>query len=187
MVHKIVFLAFGILAMTSFAAAQTQDVPPLPAKVTPEQEQEALQFAQEFDPPLAEHLSELKIERPDRYKREIGRLLKEKMRLERLQRKDPERYEQVFKIHSMEAKSKALGRRYREADEAEKAKIKTQLQSLLGELFDLRNLDREEEVSRLEKRLDELRRSLAMREKNKEQIIERRLLQLTGEKSYLEW
>ncbi|MFQ5769270.1 MAG: hypothetical protein ACE5HX_01950 [bacterium] len=191
MTHKLLFLVVGIFLTSTILTVQAQEPPPpppsAPVQLTPEQEQAALEFAEQFDPEMAEHLNDLKLEQPDKYKHEIARIIKEKMRLERMKKKDPERYDHVFKIHSMEAKSQNLGRRYREADESEKAIIKSELKSILAELFDLRELDRQEEVKRLEKKLDELKQSLAARQNNKARIIERRLLQLIGEKSYLEW
>ncbi len=206
--NKYLCLVIGIFVVSSFVTVKAQEAPPpLPPdemsapfifqqepvpqpdvrQITPEQEQHALQLATLLDPELAEYLKEMKIEKPERYRREITRIIKENSRLERLKKKNPERYENVSKIRTMETKSQLLGRRYRGADDSEKAKIKAEITSLLSELFDLRNLDRQEEVKRLEKQLQELKKSIAERGKNKNLIIERRLLQLVGEKSYLEW
>ncbi|MFQ5605634.1 MAG: hypothetical protein ACE5HS_20370 [bacterium] len=191
MSNKLAYLILGFFFTLTLVKAQAQAPPPPQpdkrAPLTAEQIEEALEFAEQFDPKLVEQLEELKIDMPERFNREVRHLLREKRRLERLQKRDQTRYEQVLNIQKMEIQSHVMGQQYQEAEESEKAQIKTELKSLLAKLFELRSQDRQEEVKRLEKQLDELKQSLAAREKNKEQIIERRLQQLTGEKSYLEW
>ena len=109
-------------------------------------------------------------------------------RLEELKERDPERFEQKKKEQSLEYRSFQLAEKFRESkDEKEKAKIKNDLSVILGELFDLREKDREEEIKHLNKKLEHLKSVLAERKKKKKEIVERRLQELIGERDVLIW
>lgn len=150
-------------------------------------EKEALEFLQNISQHKAQKLQQLKTVNEREYLNQLKRVIEEMARAKRLKERDPAHYERMIKIKQMEERSRVLGRNYRDADDAEKANIESELKTLLGELFDLREENRQEEVMRLEKRLKELKESLVERSKNKAQIVERRLAQLTGKSKHLEW
>lgn len=91
------------------------------------------------------------------------------------------------KIKELEFKSMKLAVKYADKDEKKKDDVKKELQDTLGELFDLKQKSRSEEIEKLEKRMSELKKSVQDREKNKSEIIKNRFLELTGEKSNLDW
>ena len=80
-----------------------------------------------------------------------------------------------------------LAIQYQNANSSSQADIKEELQKNLGNLFDLKELQRESEVRMLEKEITKLKEKIASRKKNKEIIIRRRAEELLGEDSYLEW
>lgn len=91
------------------------------------------------------------------------------------------------KMMELEIQSQALGIQYEKADAAQKAKFKSDLQAKLSQLFDMKEAEQKEEVQNLEKRVAELKEKLDVRQKNKSQIIERKMQDYLGEEDYLEW
>lgn len=85
-------------------------------------------------------------------------------------------------IEKMEAETGELARMYQEAPDAvEKQKIKDTIRSKLEALFDLRQKDREQMIARMEKKMADLRRNLDEKKGRREEIIDRRLKDLTGD------
>jgi hypothetical protein len=81
-----------------------------------------------------------------------------------------------------------LGESYRKAqDEAARKMLRGNLASVITQLFDLREMNRQEEVKRMEAELKRLKDTLVQRQKNRADIIERRIQQLTGEAGAMEW
>ncbi|MGE5350936.1 MAG: hypothetical protein ACM3P0_02570 [Acidobacteriota bacterium] len=95
--------------------------------------------------------------------------------------------ERLKKMTELEIETESLGLEYRKADKAEREKIKSDLQAKLGDLFELRESNRKEEVKDLEERLSDLKQTLDERRKNKDKIISNRLNDLTGEDESTEW
>lgn len=95
--------------------------------------------------------------------------------------------EREEKITELEIWTEALGIEYQNATQTEKARIKGELNTKLSALFDLKETEKKDEVRKLEIKLSELRKSLDIRSKNKQEIIERRIQELTEEDDYLEW
>ncbi|MCW8850431.1 MAG: hypothetical protein OQJ81_10675 [Melioribacteraceae bacterium] len=96
-------------------------------------------------------------------------------------------WEREQKIFEAEVKAEALAAKYSKAKQAEREIIKRDLKEELKTLFDKKEERRREEVMELENQLQELRKSLEVRQKNKNQIIERRIQELLEEDEYLEW
>jgi hypothetical protein len=83
-------------------------------------------------------------------------------------------------IRDLERETMELSKAYREsADAAQKEKIRTDLKTKLGALFDLRESERQAHVEQIEKDLANLKNSLTDRQARREEIIERRLTELT--------
>jgi hypothetical protein len=105
-----------------------------------------------------------------------------------LQKENPVRFERESKIRDLERQSHELGESYRKAqDEATRKTVRSNLANVLTQLFDLREMNRQEEVKRLEAELKRLKDTLAQRQQNRANIIERRIQQLTGEAGAMEW
>lgn len=77
--------------------------------------------------------------------------------------------------------------KYKNADEAQQQKMRSELGNALGRLFDIRESYKQEEIKNLEKRLQELKESLNTRKQNRENIVNRRLKELLNEKDDLRW
>jgi hypothetical protein len=140
------------------------------------------------NPDEVEELMLLKKERPTEFRKILFQRQHELERLEELKERDPGRYEQRKKEHSMERQSRQLVEKFRASkNEKEKAKIKNDLSVVLNELFDLREKDREEEIKHLNEKLEHLKSVLDERKKRKKEIVDRRLQELIGERDVLIW
>lgn len=95
--------------------------------------------------------------------------------------------ERSKKITDLDIETESLGMKYQDADKAGRENIKTELKQKLGELFELRENNRQEEVKDLEERLSELKKTLQERRENKDEIIQKRLKDLTGESRNIDW
>lgn len=95
--------------------------------------------------------------------------------------------EKENKIFELEVKTEALAVKYKKASEANRNKIKRELRQELESLFKEKEERRKQEVEELEEELKELKKSLAIRQQNKDKIIERRMQELLDEDEYLEW
>ena len=81
----------------------------------------------------------------------------------------------------------AIGIQYQHASQDNKQNLKNKIRPMLEMLFDLKEKQRVMEVKMLEKELAQLKESLVVRKKNKDDIILRRLSELTGTDEYLDW
>ena len=96
-------------------------------------------------------------------------------------------HERERKIFEAEVKTESLAAKYGHAKGSEKQKIKSEMMQELTKLFEQKELRRKQEVEQLENELKELKKSLAVRESNKQDIIERRMRELLNEDQYLNW
>lgn len=162
--------------------------PPEAIELTPEAEKQALEYIQQFNPKEAEELGRIKFIHPERYAERLRHALLEKHHLERLHKDDPARYEREIKIRELERQTYELAESYRQAqDEATQKTMRSNLANVVAQLFDLREMNRQEEVKRMEAELKRLKETLAQRQKNRAEIIERRVQQMTGEAGAVEW
>ncbi|MGE5681773.1 MAG: hypothetical protein ACM34K_12920 [Bacillota bacterium] len=100
---------------------------------------------------------------------------------------DKEAVERMRKVSELEVETESLGLKYQNANKADKEKMKSELKNKLNELFELKETNRKQEVEHLEKRLSELRKSLQERRDNKDEIVRKRMMELTGESKNMEW
>jgi len=98
-----------------------------------------------------------------------------------------ERNEQLKKQKELEINVEIYALKYKNADNANQQKIKSDLQTALNQLFDIRESQKQDEVKQLEKRLQELKESLQTRKQNKNEIVQRRIQELLGDSKYLQW
>jgi hypothetical protein len=155
--------------------------------LTPEQEAEVLNYLKEMRPEQSEELLKWKDRRPEQYRRALSRAFREMRYVEDLKERDPELYKIVSQEKQLESQSQTLARQYRNTDdEKEKKRIEEDLMKLLDQVFDLRQMNYESEIERLEKRLAEAKERNVERLANKSEIVQRRLEELLELKS-LKW
>ncbi|KAA3618207.1 MAG: hypothetical protein DWQ05_09215 [Calditrichaeota bacterium] len=177
------FRVQGMRAQEKRAAVAAMARVPL----TDSQKAEALQFLTELVPESAPVLAELESENPRNYERELQKAWREKQMLSRQKNFDKDEYQTKKSRIILEHKIQVLVYKYRKASDSEKDRLKNDIRGQLGQLFDLREVDRAMQVQRLEKKLEELRASLKNRKPNKDRIIEKRLERLIGIDKELEW
>jgi len=101
---------------------------------------------------------------------------------------DSEQLERSKQTMMLEARCMELSSLYKESKESDKQlKIEAELGTTIDQLFDLREAQREKDISRLESDLAQMKSKLEERRANKAQIVKRRLDQLLGKKDDLEW
>ncbi len=96
-------------------------------------------------------------------------------------------HEKENKIFEIEVEVEALAAKHKSAAANEQGKIKQKLKKGLNKLFELKEERRKQEVEALQKELGELKKSLEIRQRNMDKIIERRIQELLEEDQYLEW
>ena len=117
--------------------------------------------------------------------RGVGRQFRE---MRELRERDPERFKLQRRIIEMDGRSAELGQKVRRAENDDaKKKAAEELKSLLNELFDLRQQERESTVQQLERELKEVREALEKRKARRNEIIQHRIEQLTGKAELMEW
>lgn len=104
-----------------------------------------------------------------------------------MSKNDKEAREREKKIFELEVKTEAMASKYDAANNSEKEKIKNDLKKQLAELFEQKEIERKQEVARLEQELKELKQSLQVRMQNKKEIIDRRIQELLHEDKFLDW
>ena len=100
---------------------------------------------------------------------------------------EKERHETEVLVEQLEIQTRALGIQFEYATDSQKNDLILKLKASLEKLFDIKEKERKLEVEMLEKELAKLKESLEVRKKNKAQIINRRLSELTGMGDYLDW
>jgi len=100
---------------------------------------------------------------------------------------EKELYQNERKVDELELQTRAIGIQYQHASQDNKQNLKNKIRPMLEMLFDLKEKQRVMEVKMLEKELAQLKESLVVRKKNKDDIILRRLSELTGTDEYLDW
>jgi DNA repair exonuclease SbcCD ATPase subunit len=103
---------------------------------------------------------------------------------------DPELHRLHGEIKELEHQSQQLGMKLRSlpaGSKEDRAEVQGKLKEAVTKLFDLREQARVREVEDLKKRLEELTRMLEKRKANRDQIIEKRIRQLSGELDELDW
>lgn len=186
------FLFIGIELTFSQEARRTQRVTrqsqPDVLHMTPEQEAEVLKYLKEVRPEQYEELERLKERRPEQYRRLISRAFREIRYMEELKEKDPDRFKVLSQEKQLERETQKLARQYRNSnDDEEKEQLLEELTKLLEKSFDLRQMNREFEIERLEKRLAEAKTANTKRLENKEEIVRLRLSQMLGKRKEFEW
>ncbi len=184
----ILFLVMGPL--TSALAQREARTPQVQSRdrqdvlyLTSEQEQETITYLQKVRPEQSERLIRLKDLRPQQYRTFLSRAYREMRYMNEIKVNNPDRYERLRGEKQLESETQDLAAQYKRTnDDTEKEHIETEMLELLGRLFDMRQVNREEEIVRLEKRLAQLKEAQSERQSHKDEIVQRRLKELTGDK-----
>jgi len=150
-------------------------------------EEDEERYLKNFKAPMRKYLQAIKTYNKDRYREVLQDAYYTNVSFPFYNKRDKARHERSQQILQLEIGTEALGLQYQNDSDANKAQIKSELQDKLKNLFELREVDRREEVAMLEMQLEELRKSIDARAKNKNEIVSRRLQELTGESKYLDW
>lgn len=162
--------------------------PPPPPAFGAEQEKEALEFIQMIAPFRMDNLKKLKQFDPGEYQRRLMEAYHNKLQLDLLKQNDPQQYQSRIDEIKMDQQSNQMGEDYRKAtSQEEKDRIRGNLKTLLNQLFDVREKNKEAEIKHLEDQLTRLKTTMADRRKNKDQIVQNRLEELLDEGKSLRW
>ncbi len=93
---------------------------------------------------------------------------------------DPELYKAMQEDFNLERQSRDLADQYRRARKADQAKIKEKLVEIVNKHFEVRQQLRNLEVKRIEEQLKQLRDKIDQRTKNRKDIVDKRITELTG-------
>ena len=106
-----------------------------------------------------------------------------------MQRENEQLHKRLMQERAMEAQSQTLAAHIRALpeDSPEREALTDDLRQKLEEIFSMKEENRRRETEQLEKELSKLRDQLRKRERNREEIIDRRLKELIGERQALDW
>lgn len=154
-------------------------------------EEEYFKFLRENFPRKAEeliaYLENLREENPAAYKKAVGKGYGKMRHLKGMKEKDPERFKSNVQMIRQEIECVKLSKAYRGAETVEgKEKIKAELRQTLRKLFKKREAEKVVRVKQLEEMISKLKARNEERKKKKDEIIEKRLEQLTSD-TKLEW
>ena len=165
-VPKLAF-AFVFTSLASVAAAQDPNPQAMQMqvqKIAQERPREAEAAARAFimliAPERAEgprSLDSLKARSLDQYWMEVAQLTVQFDMVQNLVRHDSVRAQLVAKMFGIESSARELQRAYRGAGEAQRATLRTQLETLIGGHFDIENQLRVLEMKDIERRLADVR------------------------------
>ncbi len=89
-------------------------------------------------------------------------------------------FKAIQEDRDLERQSRDQADQYRRAGKDEKAKIKEKLVEIVNQHFAVRQQLRNLEVKRLEQKLTQLHDKIDQRAKNRKEIVEKRIVELTG-------
>ncbi|GMQ80732.1 MAG: hypothetical protein BMS9Abin05_0160 [Rhodothermia bacterium] len=90
-------------------------------------------------------------------------------------------------IRKLERKSRELARKIRRSENGENAELNEELEALVNQIFDLKLEAQQERISKISADLEQLRQQVQERSASRDQIVQRRLSQLRGERDTLDW
>jgi len=97
-----------------------------------------------------------------------------------LKTRDPELFKAIQADHDLERQTHDQAEQYRRASKDEQANIKEKLVEIVSKHFEVRQQLRNLEVKRIEQQMKLLRDKIEQRAKNRKEIVEKRIIELTG-------
>lgn len=128
-------------------------------------------WLQNVAPELIPSLDSLKTASIDQYWMEVGRLTVQFDVFQNVMRRDTVRAQLVGKMFGLEAKARAQQRAYRTASESARPAIRTKIEALITQHFDLEDQLRALEVADIERRLADVRAETQRRHDRRAEFI----------------
>jgi len=176
-------LALIMLTLTTLAGAQ-QPGPQMPdpqamqlqvQRIAQERPREAEAAARAWllnvAPDLIPMLDSLKTAAPDQYWMEVGQLTVQFDVFQNLWRRDSVRAQLVGRMFGLEAQARAQQRAYRTAPEPARPSIRSRIEALITQHFDLEDQLRALEVADIERRLADVRAETTRRRERRTEFI----------------
>jgi hypothetical protein len=192
--NKILMMLFILITPLILIAQEEPELPEPPAfssdylRLSPQlSEQEENILLQKLDDELKNNLLQLKTYNKEEYLELLRESQFRNMHYPFATNKEKEMIQRERKIFELEVATQAISAKYNSDKSADKSKLKSQLSSTISELFDLKEMNRQAQVTELENELSKLKKELSVRSKNKEEIIRRRVQELLGEADFWGW
>lgn len=128
-------------------------------------------WLQNVAPELIPSLDSLKTASMDQYWMEVGQLTVQFDVFQNVMRRDTVRAQLVGKMFGLEAKARAQQRAYRTASESARPAIRTKIEALITQHFDLEDQLRALEVADIERRLADVRAETQRRHDRRAEFI----------------
>ncbi|RLT11561.1 MAG: hypothetical protein DWI21_02435, partial [Planctomycetota bacterium] len=142
--------------------------------ISPKRETEAVAFAQQHHPQLAELLTRLKASHPEQYSKALRELDKTRSRLEKVREIDVDRYGILLREWQLDSRVRLLAARITMSTSEE---LETELRQVLTERHDARlqllTYDREKSKTRLQKMDEQIAEHVQSRETNIDREFDR--------------
>ena len=114
-------------------------------------------------------------------------LVNEALVLMDVREQDPGRFANMMSLRAMEAQAATLAEQAQRGDATQQAALVEQLESVLTDMFTMKQRLMKSDIEGMSRQLAELRALVAQREANQEAIIRRRLNEITTESDVLLW
>lgn len=142
--------------------------------ISPKRETEAVAFAQQHHPQLAELLTRLKVSHPEQYTKALRELDKTRSRLEKAREVDTDRYGILLREWQLDSRVRLLAARITMSTSEE---LETELRQVLTERHDVRlqllTYDREKSKTRLQKMDEQIAEHVQSRQTNVDREFDR--------------
>jgi len=172
----------GLLLFAGSLHAQDQDPMPNPQamqmqvqRIAQERPREAeaasRAWLQNVAPDLIPSLDSLKAASADQYWMEVAQLTVQFNIFQNIWRRDSVRAQIVGKMFGLEANARARQRAFRTATEAQRQALRTQIEALISQHFDLEDRLRSLEIADIERRLAEVRAESQRRREKRAEFI----------------
>ncbi len=159
-----------------------------PREFSEDEMNQTLEWLKGWDKYREHNLESMREKNPREFMRGVQEAYFEMKRMSELEKANPEAYAECKREREMEMRSFDLAQQIRKSkDDAEKEKLKADLMPLLGQLFDIREKHKDQEIERLSQELKRLQEQVEKRRKSKEAIVGKRYDELTGEANDEGW
>ena len=150
-----------------------------PAPPTESEETEILGFLRENNPEMAKHLGEAKERNPEMFHHKITELAG--------MYRNPDMRQMFSRNMKAEGKVRKLSEAYRRAAAKERESMRSDLEAALGEQFDAKLAGHEMHLKKMQEELARQKERVAKRKGLKDQIVKKRLAELSGDVESWDW
>jgi len=152
-----------------------------------EKEREVINFLKEVNPRAAENVEKLRAINPAAYSKLLEEMKAKYEELKKVEVTRPDLAKRTIEVMKLEGQVEDLAHQYKQAKNTEeKGRLREEIKRLLAKALEEKIELEQVRVNEIEKQLKILKERVAQRKKDKDKIIEKRLLNITA-KDYLEW